>query len=156
MAALYELVDQIQNFDLQVDEETGEILNIMQLDELVMEKDEKVENIALWIKNLTAEAKAIKEEAEKLRKRAQAAGNKADRLKEYLQMCLAGEKFKTARVAISYRKSKAVNVTDITEIPEEYTSFEIKADKAEIKKALEMGVVIPGAELEERESMTIR
>lgn len=156
MAALYELANELQNFSLVVDDETGEITNLDELDALIMERDTKVENIALWVKNLTAEAKAVKEESDKLAKRASAAKNKADRLKAYLGENLAGEKFSTPRVAISYRRTKAVSITSMAEIPERFTRLEIKADKAEIKKAIDAGESVPGAEIEERTSVQIR
>ena len=38
MATLYELVKEIENFDLQIDEETGELLNIDELDALQLER----------------------------------------------------------------------------------------------------------------------
>ena len=43
-----------------VDEETGEIIDTVKLDQLQMVFGEKVEGIALYIKNLAAEAAAIK------------------------------------------------------------------------------------------------
>ena len=61
---LFELNDALRNFNLEIDEETGEILNAAELDALEMQRDEKIENIALWIKNLKAEAEAVKMKAE--------------------------------------------------------------------------------------------
>ena len=49
-----------------VDEETGEIIDAEKLEALSLAFDEKVENIALWIKNLLADAAAIKAEKLKL------------------------------------------------------------------------------------------
>lgn len=43
-----------------IDEETGEITDPAKLDELDMTRDQKIENIALYIKDLRAEASAIK------------------------------------------------------------------------------------------------
>ena len=57
MASLYEIEEQILNC---VDLETGEIIDEEALANLSMERDTKVENIALWIKNLLAEAKKRK------------------------------------------------------------------------------------------------
>lgn len=156
MAALYELNEAIENFDLKVDDETGEIINLSELEELELEREEKVENIALWIKNLVAESTAIQAEMKNLRARSQAAQNKADRLKNYLTLCLGGKKFSTPRVSVSYRKSKAVNITDLLALPEKYQKVDIAAEKLEIKKALEAGEDVPGAELEERESTIIK
>jgi hypothetical protein len=62
MASLYEIIGQIENFDYQFDEETGEMLNAKDLDELEIAKSEKVENVCLYIKNLLADAEAYKRE----------------------------------------------------------------------------------------------
>lgn len=43
-----------------VDMETGEIIDSDKLSELQIALDEKIENVALWIKDLKAEAEAIK------------------------------------------------------------------------------------------------
>ena len=45
-----------------IDEETGEIKDFTAFEELQMQREEKIENVALWYKNLVAESKAIREE----------------------------------------------------------------------------------------------
>ena len=50
---LFEIENEIMNC---WDQETGEILDSDRLDQLEMERDTKIENIALYIKNLTADA----------------------------------------------------------------------------------------------------
>ena len=52
---LFDVNSDIENFEFKCDEETGEILNLDELDNLKMQKDEKIENIALYIKNLKAQ-----------------------------------------------------------------------------------------------------
>lgn len=158
MAALYELIDEIKNFNLIVLEDTGEIANLEELEALELARDEKAENIALWIKNLKAEAEAVKTEAKKLTDRAKAADNKAERLKDYLTECLGGDKFSTPRVAVSYRKSKAVNITEPLKIPDKFVTTEEVShfDKAAIKKAFDAGEEVPGAEIEERTNTLIK
>lgn len=96
------------------DAETGEITDegVEQLQALNMERENKIENIALWIKNLDAEAVALKAEADILSKRRKDTEANADRLRAVLANALQGDKFKTARVVISYRKSERVEVND--------------------------------------------
>lgn len=94
-----------------VDPETGEITDFEALDNLAMARDEKIENLALWIKNLNAEAKAIREEEKNLAERRQKAENKAESLKAYLTQVLNGEKFKTAKTEVSWRESETVEVS---------------------------------------------
>ena len=56
---LYEIDQQLLDC---IDLETGEIIDAEKLTELTMERDEKIEKVALWIKELKAEAEALKAE----------------------------------------------------------------------------------------------
>ena len=49
MANLYEINEEIKN---TIDLETGEIVDFEAFEKLQMERTEKLENIALWYKNL--------------------------------------------------------------------------------------------------------
>lgn len=110
---LYEIDKNIETLVNAVDPETGEItVDNDALDALLMERDAKIENIACYIKNLVAEAKAIKEEETALSARRKTTEKKAERLKDYLTYALQGEKFQTAKCAVSFRKSSAVEVDD--------------------------------------------
>lgn len=157
MATLYELTAALAAFDFEIDEETGEILNADELDELEIERDEKVENLALWIKNLASDAEAYKREKDSFAKKEQAAKKKIESLKNYLTLNLSGEKFKTDRVTISWRKSETVEVTDPGKVPEGwFIPQEPKLDKAGLKSALKDGEQIPGVELKENNNIQIR
>lgn len=155
---LYELNKAIADFDLEIDEETGEVLNADELDQITLARDEKIENIALWVKDLLAEAEAIKAEEHALAKRRKQAENKADWLKRYVAQALEGEKFKTPRVAISYRTSEAVEILDEDLIPEEFLMIktEYKPDKKAIKDELKVGGEVEGAVLVKRTSLQIK
>lgn len=163
MRALYEIDQEILDC---VDPESGEILDVEKLDALQMEREEKLEGVALWIKDMKAEAEAIKAEADKLTARKKALDNKIDGLKNWLTMALDGGKLKTARCNVYLTHSQRVAVEDEERLisylqadrdPGRFLRFkdpELKRD--EIKKALKEGVYIPGASLEESESVVIR
>lgn len=154
MANLYEINQAIMDC---VDEETGEIIDIEKLNDLQMQFDDKVENIACFIKNLLADAKAIKEEESNLASRRKSCENKAASLKEYLSDALNGQKFKTAKVSISYRKSESVDIENMKDVPEEYLKIaEPTVDKASAKKAMKSGIEIPGLRLAESKNIQIR
>lgn len=154
MANLYEINQEIMNC---VDEETGEIIDIEMLNDLQMQFDEKVENIACFIKNLLADAKAIKEEEGNLALRRRSCENKAASLKKYLSDALNGQKFKTAKVSISYRKSESVDIENMKDVPEEYLKVvEPTVDKTYAKKIMKSGIEIPGLRLAERKNIQIR
>ena len=80
---LFEIENEIMNC---WDQETGEILDSDRLDQLEMERDTKIENIALYIKNLTADAEALKAEKQSFAERQKAAENKVESLKKYLSL----------------------------------------------------------------------
>ena len=143
-----------------VDPETGEIIDITeQLDALQMDREAKIENIGLLIKNMTAEAAAIRNEEKALADRRRAEENHVERLKNYLMASLGGEKFSTAKLAISYRKSTAVYIEDEVEFLREhpeYARIKTELDKSSVKDALKNGESVTGAALEERNSMIVR
>ena len=136
-----------------VDFETGEIIDADQLDKLTMERDTKIENVACWIKDLKAEAEALKNEEQALAERQRVAENKAESLKKWLAYALQGEKFKTPKCAISFRKSEAVEVTDeglnnlMKEHDELLTYKAPEPNKTAIKQALKDGLSVEGVQL---------
>ena len=93
-----------------IDEETGEVSDFESFDRLFIARNEKIEGIALWYKNLAAEAKAIKEEKMKLAERQTAVEKKAESAKKLLDYALQGEKFESPRASVSYRKSSSVSL----------------------------------------------
>lgn len=151
---LYEINSAILNC---IDAETGEIIDVEMLEQLQIDRHEKIENIACWIKNLLSDADQLKQEADKLMQRKKTAENKADSLKRYLFSFLDSEKFKSAKASISYRNTEAVEVTDVSKIPEEYLRYkEPEPNKTDIKKSLKAGVEIPGVALVKNKSMIIQ
>lgn len=94
------------------DPETGEIDNLDELMGLQMERDQKIENIACLVKNLKADVKAMKEEAQTLTDRRRVVESKVARLEAVLDEALDGQKFSTPRCVVSFRNSKAVKVDD--------------------------------------------
>ena len=163
MRALYDIDQDILNC---VDDETGEILDTAKLDALRMEREAKLEGVALWEKDLMAEAAAVKEEADKLLTRKRALDNKITALKSWLLIALNGEKLKTPRCSVYQTHSTRVSVDDEEELvkflqtldkPEKFLRFnDPELRKDEIKKALKDGCHIPGAGLEETTSLVIK
>lgn len=144
--------------DEWVDADSGEVLSYQEIEALEMERSAKIEGWGLWIKNRTAELAAIREEVKNLSERASALTNKIERSKEQYQTYLAGEKVSTPRLAVSYRKTQAVEITNASLLHPDYlrTKTIIEPDKATIKEAIKAGLAVPGAALVERQSMTIK
>ncbi len=155
MASIYEIDKQIEDC---IDFETGEVLDEEKLEQLQIARDVKIENIALFIKNLTADVKALKEEETNLSERRKTKENKIEQLKKYLTSVLDSAPFESARAKISFRKSVAVNILDEAKIPSAYTKTEtvVKIDKKAIGDALKFGELVEGAELVQNSNIQIK
>ena len=147
---LYEINEQIiEAFDLAIDPETGEIIDeeaFDRLDRLKEDFEEKVENLAIYVKDLKAQAVALKTEKER-----------------YLSNVLNGQKRTYTRAAISYRKSEAVMIVNEAEFLRFYQGREFVKEKIErtldkncIKGLLKQGEILVGAWLDERTNIQIK
>ena len=96
---LYEINAELEKLIANsIDPETGELMiDPEQIDALNMARDEKIEQTALYIKNLKAEADAIKTEIDNLKARHDAAKNKAERLTAYIKDILPERNFRPRR-----------------------------------------------------------
>ena len=158
---LYQISDAIrQALDhIELDEETGEILNADELHAVEAEAADKIEATALYLRELDAEAKAAKEEADRMLARVKSMQKRSDYLKAMLLEALhATGKVKTGRVTVSIRTTKAVEIAEGADLPEAYTTVKttVSPNKVAIKQALLDGVEVPGCHLEARESVQIR
>lgn len=142
-----------------VDTESGEIIDLEAIAALEMERDKKIENLGCWYKNLLADAEALKAQKNAFAEREKAAKAKAESLKGFLGRYLNGKKFETAKVAMSFRKSEAVefDAKCIGDVPEEFLKFkDPELDKVAVKKAIKAGETVPGCELVARQNLQIK
>lgn len=124
----------------------------------------KAENTAKVIKQLTADASAIKAEADRLSKRAKALENRADWLKKNLKNSMEATgktKFKTDLFSFGIQKNPASLVVNegflIADAPAEYIKWgEPQLDKSALKKAIEAGESFEFCHLEQSNSLRIR
>ena len=153
--AIYKLYDEFVN------PETGELTDpdafAERYAELEISREEIIENTLLLYKNCVSDAEAIAAEIKTLKARQAALEKRADRLKADASDALGGEKFQTAKVAVSWRKSTAAEV-DESLCPEEYITTKVTTapDKKAITAALKAGQEIPGCKLVERVNMSVR
>jgi predicted small secreted protein len=150
-----------------VDEDTGEIIDAHEevnarLEELEFDRTAKIENIALYVKNLEALTLSLKNEENALAERRKAKEKRIESLKNYLtnSMVAAGENgIETSKVCISFRKSEAV-VADMNKLDEAYiavkTTIDRKPDKAAIKKAIKEGIAVEGAYIETKQNLQLK
>jgi hypothetical protein len=155
MASLYEIDKSILEC---IDQETGELIDFDRFEALQMERNQKIENVALWVKNLQSDALAYKTEKEAFAERERAATKKAEQLKEWLAKVLSGEKFSTGKCAISFRRSESVDIVDEAIIPQEMMAQAVvfRPDKKAIKELLKEGKDVPGCRLVESMNTQIK
>lgn len=136
---------------------TGELIDFEKFEALAMAREDKIESVVLWIKDLKAEAEALKAEEKAFTERRKDAENKAESLRKWLAGVLDGRVFKTAKAAVTFRKTKSVRIDDASKLDAEFLRYkEPEPDKTAIKKAIEDGRKVEGAELVEGLSMTVK
>lgn len=147
-----------------IDQETGEFFE-EKFEELLTkyecDRTVKIENIALFIKNLNAEAEAIKKEEDNLKKRRASKEKQIATFEKWLTNSLIANnetKFESAKCSLSFRKSEKVIITDVESLPGAYIKEKIErsADKTKIKKDIKNGVVVTGAILEVNQNLQIK
>lgn len=146
---LYELL-QDEIIDEQTFKDTLEAIGI----------EEKIEGYCQVIKNLQADLDMFKAEADRISERMKPIKNNIDRMKDSLLTFLKAsgqDKVKGGTFTVSIGTSKQTNIVDELLIPTEFkTPQPDKIDKTAIKKAIESGLNVAGAEIIINESVRIR
>lgn len=138
-----------------IDCETGEILDEERLSSLQMQRDAKIENVCLWIKNINADVDAFKTEEDALAKRRKSKERLRDRLMRYVSDNI-GEEFETTRVRARYNTGEQVKILDESIIPKEFWREKApEINKAAIKRAIKAGDEVAGAKIEKTYNLQI-
>ena len=160
--SLYELSQEYLNAleSIEIDEDTGEILNTYQLDEIEAAFDEKAEAVALYIKDLQAFHASLAQEIFRQMQRKYSTEARIKSLKEYLGRCLSDagkDKLETAKTRISFRKSTAVVIDNEAVIPRDYFIEDIKTkiNRTAIREAIKDGKTVQGAHIEDKKNIQI-
>lgn len=165
MSTLYELTgNYITLMDMLDDPEVDPITLMDTLDAVEGELDEKAENYGRIIRNLEAEAKALKEEADRLSRRKRTIDNNIDSLKKRLQLSMeltGKDSIDTPLFKFRIQKnapSVVVDLDDLQDMPMEYLTYhEPPVNKTALKDALKAGLDLTGiAHLEQSQSLRIR
>lgn len=144
-------------------DENGEVgdVDLSELMELKEAREVKLENIALYAKNLAVEALAIKEEENTLAERRKRIERKCERMKGILIGAMkedGNKKISSPKFEAVLRDSKKTDIIDETLIPEEYMNVKVTKtpDKTAIKKAIESGVEVAGAQIVDNTTISIK
>lgn len=160
--SLYDINFQIEKLYAEsCDPETGEVIDeklFELLDKCEFEREERVLYIADRIKSQKAEASAYRNEAKKLKARAEKCENDAERDERYVEANLEdGEVIKNEHSEVSRgRRSASVLVTDASQIPDNYCRHKIEPDKVLMLMDLKADKKIPGVLLIHRRKLQIK
>ena len=104
---------------------------------------------------------AIDSEIKRLKAMKEAKDNAIDRMKEAVRnaMLVSGiDKIESSLFKLSLRRSEAVEVVNIDQLPEMLTTVKktVSADKVKIKEAIKSGLTVEGAVLVENFSLQIK
>ncbi|MEE9452677.1 MAG: siphovirus Gp157 family protein [Gammaproteobacteria bacterium] len=121
--------------------------------------EDKIINVAAYIKNVDAEVEVLKAHEKKLHLRRRHLENHIAALKAYLKDNMQRadlKKVKGVAFDVSLRKSTRVVVEDEHCLPQAYIrKVEFQADKEKIKTAMARGEIISGAYIEEQSNIFI-
>ena len=164
MLKIYEINEEMQALDGLLDSwaanHEGDITDFPLNDELERlegERNEKLLNLAVWHKDLKAQAEAFSKEIKQLQARQKGISNKADSIEGFIDYSLqVGEKLSDTRAALSYRKSTQVVIDVLVEdLPSAFVKTTIIPDKAAIKENIKLGVC-HFAHMQENQSLQIK
>jgi hypothetical protein len=157
-----ELENVISECRSYAEEHEGEITSELsdKLNNIQMERDEKIENVVMYYKNEDAMSASIQLEISALQKRANIHENNALWAKNWLSMLVErGRKIEFSKGRISWRNTKHVEITDLSKIPDSLMRIipETKEpNKIALKEELQAGKIIEGAILVEEPKIQIK
>jgi len=169
---LYEVNEAIQSLlaQLEPDPETGEIpmeadAILAELNGLQMDRSRILEYLAKLVLNTRAEVSALKDEEARLRERRRSLERKDERLMAILDRECDGTKTDCGVATVSYRRTEKVDVSDSAAAVVWFSEnkhtdcfrvSEPEVNKAEAKKLLKTGAVVPGITLVQDVSCSLR
>jgi len=163
--SLYEISnDYLQALDAFTDPEADIPMEaaIDTLEGIEGQLQDKAVNVAKFMQNLDATAKAIKEAEQQMARRRKAIENRAQWIKDYLKNNMEASgitKIESPWFRLAVQKNpEAVEVFDEAALPDDFKTevVTVKIDKAAIKQVLRDGVHVPGAMLTQGTRLAIR
>jgi hypothetical protein len=144
---------------LETEELTPELESMLIINQ--QELSDKSMNYAKVIRNKEADSDAIDNEIKRLKAMKDANDRVIDRMKDAVRnaMLASGiDKIESSLFKLSLRRSEAVEVVNIDQLPESLTVVKktVSADKLKIKEQIKNGVLVEGAVIVENFSLQIK
>ena len=159
---LYELTsDYLSLLELAEDPDTDPQIFQDTMDGIKGAIEDKVDAYAVIIKQLEADAEMLEREYDRLALRKMTCLNNIRKMKAHLTLAMVAidkRKFKTDKFSFNVQKNPPSVKIDVDEsrVPEEYMRIKKEPDKTAIKKAIDSGVKIEFAHIEQSEGVRIR
>jgi hypothetical protein len=151
---LFEINEELENL---IDFSTGEITDIEAFENLKMERQDKLQNIALLYKNCKSDFKQLDELVKEYTARRNSCKNTMEWAKATLETELKGEKLTDEKKRFTtYYHSSTSTKTNMEILPDEWKKTTVTPMTKEIGEALKRGEKIEGAWLEENQSLVIK
>jgi hypothetical protein len=167
MASLWQLTQEELSFISLMEENGGEVSDEL-LEELAIRRDnfqQKAEAYAKFILKLESESEQAADEIKRIQALKKSKDKTVDRLKETLlaALMLFGQedskgvrRYETPLAKLSTRKSVSVEILDDKIIPDDFWVIKKEVSKSTISQAIKDGAEVPGAQLKENLSLSIR
>ena len=151
---LFEINEELENL---IDFSTGEITDIEAFENLKMERQDKLKNIALLYKNCKSDIAQLKEQEKEFADRRKRCEKTMEWANATLELELNGEKLmdEKKRFTTYYYPSTSTK-TDMEILPDEWKKTTVAPMTKEIGEALKRGEKIEGAWLETNQSLVIK
>jgi DNA repair exonuclease SbcCD ATPase subunit len=133
---------------------------LAKLEHLEMSLEDKVDGVLRRFKEWEAEAEALRAEEDRLKARRKTLESTMSRLRQYLEASLVAGNLKQVRTklfTVALQKSPPrVAVDNEMDVPGHYHIVETVIDKRKLLEDLKAGIAVPGAHLENGQSLRIR
>ena len=167
MATLWQLTQEELSFISLMEENGGEV-NDEIMEELAIRRENfqyKAEAYAKFILKLESEAEQAAAEIKRIQALKKAKENTVQRLKDTLLAALMVfteedskgiRRYETPLAKLSTRKSQSVEILDDTIIPDDFWVIKKEVSKSTISQVIKDGYEVPGAQLKDNISLSIR
>lgn len=167
MASLWQLTQEELSFISLMEENGGEVTDEI-MEDLAIRRENfsaKAEAYSKFILKLDSEADQAAAEIKRIQALKKAKENTAQRLRDTLLAALMVfteedakgiRRYETPLAKLSTRRSQSVEVLDDTAIPDEFWVVKKEVSKSTISQAIKDGAEVPGAQLKENISLSIR
>jgi hypothetical protein len=165
---LFQLTLEEMNFISMMEETGGEVTDEI-MEDLAIRRENfqhKAEAYSKFILKLESEADIAAAEIKRIQAIKKTKDNTSTRLRETLRDALmvfgnenpkTGNKaYETALFKLSLRKSHSVEITDESEVPDEFWAIKKEISKSTISQAIKDGLEVPGATMKENYGLQIK